>query len=199
MIKVIGLHGIATDSKGNRIGSARVGKDEVALTLKERGFYHTSFAKPMYKIVNEVYGIDTSSLTHYDKEVKIYKPWGMTLRQILQSIGDKFRRDDPEFFLKCLMVDIKNNCAEHQRTIVSDVRYQNEADFIREISGVICHVTRPLPVENYAINPHSSEVGVAIDTKDLRIFNRGTLQDLKNSTIKLDEVTTPIGSHHEPD
>ena len=184
MTKIVGLHGIAKH-RGKRLGSARVGKDEVARFLTYRGYYHTSFAKPMYKVVNDVYGIETSNLTDFDKEEKIYQPWDMTLRQILQSIGDAFRMLDNEFFLKCLMVDIGKNAEEGQHVVVSDVRYDNEAEFIRSLGGTVVHVQRPVDIEKYKINPHSSEVGVERTTDDLDIFNNSTLEHLESQVVNL--------------
>jgi len=190
--KIIGLHGNATN-KGVRIGSAMVGKDEVAKMMVELDFYHTSFAKPMYKVVNEVYGIDTAGLTKFAKEEKLYQPWDLTLRQILQNIGDAFRSLDKDFFLKCLMVDIAKNARNFQSVVVSDVRYENEAEFIRGMLGTIVHINREFEVEKYAINPHSSEVGVKIHNEDIHVNNNSSLDRLKqvvNDVVR--QVSTTI-------
>ena len=180
MVKIVGLHGVATH-KGQRIGSAKVGKDAASNFFVRQSFYHTSFAKPIYKIANEVYGINTDNLSDFDKDGRIYEPWGMTLRQILQGIGDMFRAKDPEFFLKCLEVDIANN-ARGRRVVVSDVRYENEAQLIRK-TGTILHISREL--ENYSVESHSSEVGVKATDNDLFIFNTGSLHELGNKVLKI--------------
>lgn len=180
MNKLIGLHGIALND-GIRIGSARVGKDEVGKILADCGYYVTSFAKPIYKIARDFYGIDTAYLTDIDKDVIIYQPWEKTLRQILQDVGDMFRSKDPEFFIKAVMVDIQNNADDYQGVVITDVRYENEADFVRGAGGRIWHILREFKASDYmVINNHSSEQGIDICQKDFSLSNNGTLLELKD-------------------
>jgi hypothetical protein len=63
-----------------------------------------------------------------------------------------------------------------QTIIIKDIRFENEAAFLRSHNGEIWHISRPnLP----KVNPHSSELGVAQATGDLRLINNGTLEDLQ--------------------
>ena len=63
------------------------------------------------------------------------------------------------------------------RTIIfKDIRFENEAAFLRAHNGEIWHITRP---NLQKINAHSSEHGVAQAPGDLHLINDGTLEDLK--------------------
>ncbi|MFL1526203.1 deoxynucleotide monophosphate kinase [Pseudomonas sp. O230] len=58
--------------------------------------------------------------------------------------------------------------------IIKDIRFENEADYIRQLGGEIWHIIRP---SAEAVNPHPSESGIAIKEGDLTIYNIGTLDE----------------------
>jgi len=62
--------------------------------------------------------------------------------------------------------------------VIKDVRYENEASFIRRRGGEIWHLLR----ENaQKVNAHSSELGIEIIDGDVVINNNGTLQQLTDA------------------
>lgn len=66
--------------------------------------------------------------------------------------------------------------ADAQTIIIKDIRFENEAAFLRSHNGEIWHISRPdLP----KVNSHSSELGVAHSAGDLRLVNDGSLEDLQ--------------------
>lgn len=70
------------------------------------------------------------------------------------------------------------------RTIIlKDIRFENEADFIRSRNGQIWHIIRPK--NDSKVNPHSSEAGIMRSANDKVIINDGSLEDLKNKVDKL--------------
>jgi hypothetical protein len=66
--------------------------------------------------------------------------------------------------------------------VVPDVRFQNEADLIRELGGVLVRITRDPPggrAGQQGVDAHESEFGVAAITgADMTIHNDGTVEDL---------------------
>ncbi len=66
--------------------------------------------------------------------------------------------------------------ADAKTIIIKDIRFENEAAFLRSHNGVIWHISRP---NLQKVNAHSSELGVAQATGDLRLINHGTLEDLQ--------------------
>lgn len=59
--------------------------------------------------------------------------------------------------------------------VISDVRHENEADYVRQRGGLIIHLKRADAPE---INPHASELGVAVQLKDVVINNDSDLAHL---------------------
>lgn len=66
--------------------------------------------------------------------------------------------------------------ADAKTIILKDIRFENEAAFLRSHNGEIWHISRP---NLQKVNAHSSELGVVQATGDLRLFNNGTLEDLQ--------------------
>jgi hypothetical protein len=64
---------------------------------------------------------------------------------------------------------------ESEIAIVKDIRYENEADFIRENGGQIWHILRD---DREVVNVHCSELGISVKEGDVTIHNNGTLKEL---------------------
>lgn len=62
--------------------------------------------------------------------------------------------------------------------IIPDVRFQNEADWIREAGGHLIHIQRGT---KEAVASHASEGGVNMDARDYRLDNNGTVEELFSS------------------
>ena len=60
--------------------------------------------------------------------------------------------------------------------IFKDIRFENEAAFLRSHHGKIWHITRP---NLQKVNAHSSEHGIAQAPGDVTIVNDGSMEDLK--------------------
>jgi hypothetical protein len=62
--------------------------------------------------------------------------------------------------------------------VVTDVRFDNEAIFIRNRGGVIINIVRDK--QDIIENRHSSEGGLRSDNIDLTIHNNGSIEDMCN-------------------
>ncbi|HGJ9211924.1 deoxynucleotide monophosphate kinase [Pseudomonas aeruginosa] len=65
--------------------------------------------------------------------------------------------------------------------IFKDIRFENEAAFLRAHHGEIWHIVRP---DSPKVNAHSSEHGVIQASSDIILVNSGTLSDLRNLVDK---------------
>lgn len=100
--------------------------------------------------------------------------FGRSVRYIMQTLGTEWGREliHPDIWVKlaeCVLFE------RGERIIISDVRFDNEADFIRNHGGVILHVTR-----DYApkVEAHASEQGIRPSPLDLYVGNHGTIDEL---------------------
>ena len=66
--------------------------------------------------------------------------------------------------------------------VVSDLRFENEAQFIRDRGGVVIHLLRPSAP---AVNAHASEDGIQCLQQDLLLANYGTVDELRQN---LDDI-----------
>lgn len=156
-------------------GKARSGKDTAAqylLNTLGADWYSASFADPMKEMLN-VIGVDTGD-GFKDLPVNQY---GVSTRHMLQTLGTEWGRNliDSNFW-----VDVFANMNAYQCVIVPDVRFENEAELIREFGVLICIEGRG-GIEG----GHISERKLQYDDRDIYIDNRGSLSELYE---KLDSI-----------
>ncbi|KAF1309631.1 hypothetical protein BLX42_18350 [Pseudomonas sp. SG-MS2] len=60
--------------------------------------------------------------------------------------------------------------------IIKDIRFENEAKYIRDLGGEIWHIVRD---DATKIKEHSSEAGIAVASSDTVIHNNGTIADYR--------------------
>lgn len=215
MSKIIGICGLA--------GS---GKDTVAdmICKKYENWKEMAFADALKDAVSVLFGWDRNMVYGKDgnlrkKREEVDKFWAKELgidnftpRVALQMIGtDVFRNHfNDKFWLICLKKKIKDNIGH---TVITDVRFPNEMEMIREMGGQIIQVIRgelpqwykeaeeinikmkelPYLNKNLLIEQssklsdiHPSEYSLAglIDA-DYVIHNDGSLSDLEKSVEKM--------------
>lgn len=160
-------------------GKARAGKDTFAAGLTKLGFSRAAFADAL-KEVTALIADESVDLYHRHETKDNYSPGlGMTRRQGLQLLGTEGIRKvlGPDVWAsRTLRQWARYNYPD---TVVSDVRFDNEADLIIANGGFIVRIVRPgndgLTGEAGA---HSSEHGVSEDRVLITIVNDGTKKDL---------------------
>jgi hypothetical protein len=158
-------------------GLAGSGKDEVAAILSRRhGFAYISFAGPIYQAVSEITGLAPAQLKDRGlKEQPI--PWlGKSPRELLQTLGTEWGRQmvRDDIWIKLAM----RRAAEYERVVITDVRFENEAEAIRHAGGQVWLVERPGAGLAGAAGGHSSEAGIPDHLVHQVVRNIGTLDDL---------------------
>jgi hypothetical protein len=108
-----------------------------------------------------------------DHAVKLLKKYAYNLFPSFDAIRSKRPVEQPS--RRCQIP------AGTQTIIIKDIRFENEAAFLRAHNGEIWHISRPdLP----KVNAHSSELGVAHKSGDLHLVNDGSLADLERMVAK---------------
>lgn len=167
-------------------GYAQSGKDTVGTYLKNVYQYQrVAFADSVRDSVALLDpwiadGIHTFRLSHLletvgwdEAKVKHYE-----VRRLLQVMGTEVGR---MLFGPNVWIDIAaRKAAEHERVVITDVRFANEAEWIRSQDGVVVKVERP---GVGAVNGHASE-NLDFDV-DHTVMNAGSLHDLYDEVDSL--------------
>ena len=186
------------------------GKGSVGDILVEQGYTKVSFADKLKDGVATIFGYDRAMLEGDTDESRSWREqtdefWSketgrtITPRIILQEFGTDCMRNGyyDGVWVSLLKQQILNNPGNY---VVPDVRFRNEQDMIRELSGQIWRVQRGDVPEWYgcamldnttggnlmeAYDIHSSEYKW-IDKNNkfnTTIYNNGTLDQLKQSVL----------------
>lgn len=157
-------------------GPARSGKDTAAEYILKwySGFKRFAFADVMKGYVNNMFGWDERHSYGELKEV-VDVEWGFSPRRAYQLFGTDFGRalsEDLWVMLACKAMDIRKHY------VITDVRFENEARFVREC-GFLFHVTttRELP----KVEAHVSEAGVAVAQGDFILRNDGSINEFHSA------------------
>mgnify|MGYP001586797624 CR=1 FL=1 len=154
-------------------GKAGSGKDTVAGYLcNAYGFVRYGLADPIKQML-EVLGVTPECWQPEHKEQPI-GPFGKSPRRMAQTLGTEWGRHliHPDIWL--LMADRFIDSAQHS-VVISDVRFENEAAWIRARGGQVWHLQRPSAT---AVEAHTSEVGVSFRAGDGVLINDGSLSSL---------------------
>lgn len=157
-------------------GKARVGKDTVAKYLwTAYGYTRVAFADPLKVAAQAIFGL-TSEQTWDDdlKEVPI-PYWGYSPRQLFQLLGSDCVKPVFGADIWARHMHLNLLALPEDDLVIPDVRFEQEAAYIRNMGGTILHLTRP---DAPAVNPHASEDGIVLRLLDVTLVNDGSLQDL---------------------
>ena len=157
-------------------GYAQSGKDTVARTLvKEYGFTRIAFADKIRQLLYEM------NPRINDRQLQQWvdlQGWDATkeiseVRMLLQNLGVGARKIMGELvWVKLAIMRLDSD----KNYVVTDVRFTNEADWIKEVyGGHIWRVERP---GVKPVNDHVSESELNAWNFDELIYNAGSLEDL---------------------
>lgn len=172
-------------------GRARTGKTTAATHLVNvHGFQSYAFADPLREGLMNIFNLSPCDFDGDRKEQPI--GWlGRSARELMQSMGTEWGRNlvHPELWLLLAEQNLEFLGQTHDTAtgfVISDLRFENEADFVRKRGGIVVHVLRPDATE---VNPHVSESGIGIQDNDLVLHNDGALDELFG---QLDELFTAL-------
>lgn len=164
-------------------GVAGCGKDTVFALLKELHpkFERMAFADPLKSAAGTLFGWESKDL--FKNEFKNYWDtyWGLSVRDAYQRLGTECMRANfgDDFWVKRWELEYLKSKSD---VIMTDVRFDNEADYIRKAGGQILHLYRDGSGLKESEGEHASEAGVLWDTNDYFIENNSTMGDLMDRT-----------------
>jgi hypothetical protein len=115
-------------------GFARVGKDTLASIMLGlvRPSYRVAFADALKDEVAQLHHVDARTADAAEKE---------RIRPLLIEHGELRRREDPAYWMRRAFETMDR--LEPGVVVVTDVRYPNEAEAIRERGGFVALLQRP--------------------------------------------------------
>lgn len=152
-------------------GKKRSGKDTIGKFIAASyGYRLDSFAAPIRSFTCELLGISPSVL-ELVKEHPMSVIDGKSPRDLMQQLGTEFMRGNygQDVWVRSLVGRIKDN------TVVTDIRFDNEAKAIKDLGGKVFHVVRDLKDSK---DTHASEKGIDPNLVDIKVLNNSTLEAL---------------------
>lgn len=142
-------------------GPAQSGKSTLAGELRRlvgfRGqkYSERPFAGPLKRMLASI-GVDVSELS---KNAPVpFLDGRITPRVMMQTLGTEWGRSLlPTLWLRVWQHELDNNA---HCVCVPDVRFDNEAELIRNLGGTIIHVQRKPTLDMLAVPAHASEAGI---------------------------------------
>lgn len=163
-------------------GRAGSGKDTAADYLaKAHRFMPLAFASPLRMMLQAGLGLTEEHFSQAQKNTPI--AWlGKSPRELMQTLGTEWGRNlvSPSVWIDAASREL--DALSGLDVVFTDVRFQNEANMIRQHGGIIVRMVR---LEARPVHSHVSEAGITLTEGDREIYNNSTLFDLYD---KLDAV-----------
>lgn len=160
-------------------GPAGCGKDTVAYLLHKHGNFHRyTLAMPLKKGLEAMLGIELDVWDDRVQKEAVIDWLGKSPRQVAQTLGTEWGRQmvHPDLWVKLMLrkwdaVRISGS----PRMVVTDVRFDNEAQAILDVGGTVWRVERE---KLTPVAAHASEKGVSPRLVTGNVKNNGTLDQL---------------------
>lgn len=131
-------------------GPARVGKDTLAKVLTDAGFRRVAFADALKSDILRmlIHAYQKLNLDYSERPT-----WGWfsdparkeQMRPLMVEYGRSMRSIDPLYWIKRAQYDYMTDVTQGvvcNRYVITDVRYRNEADWIRRCGGIVVLLER---------------------------------------------------------
>lgn len=182
---LIGLH-----------GKARTGKDTVTNHLIEKyKLRRFGPSVPVKDTTAAMFNIPRWWLDDDTMKESYVEFWGMTVRQMAQKVGKESSRDvfGDDIWLRHVerqLLQIEKNWeiddptmniggpAIYNGIILADIRYANEAEWVRDHNGFVIFLIRDNAPPIAGFEGHEGEKGLSLDLADSVIYNNGTIEEL---------------------
>ena len=179
--QLIGIHGPADGGK-DTIGN-------YIIACYHDNFLRYAFAKPIKEACKIMFGF-----THVQMEDRILKEqddefWGFSPRRAFQLLGTEYGRNllRKDIWIKRAEMEVNNNLKFNRGTIITDVRFQNEADWVREQpNSMLIYIRVPNLIRDEKYN-HSSEAGINLLGTDKLVINDKSL-GINNLYNQVDKI-----------
>lgn len=175
-------------------GGIGVGKDTIAEYIaKKYGLRTRAFADDLKNWVAGLFGWGYEHM-YGDLKGVVDPKWNISPRKALQILGTEGCRALCNDIWLIKMQDwIDHFLPPTDGLIITDIRFENEASFVRNLGGNVIHVTGPSrgsAIASQSDKRHASEQRLIVEKGDFEISNRGALAEtFKN----IDEMLEDLG------
>lgn len=161
------------------IGSGKnTAGDFISLVL---GLPQYSFAAPLKEAITHLFGVSPETLDSHEGKANLNEFWGISPRNMMREVSEscikpKYGQD---FWIRRAEQIISSSDTCSKGVIVTDVRFENEAEFIRE-HGILIHISRQNNPHSNQMSSHVSDNGVILrlDKGDGQVLNDSDLSCL---------------------
>jgi len=162
-------------------GPAFSGKDSAALVIKEL-YPNTdifAFASPLKEACKILFNFSHDQLHNPIIKETVDERWNRSPREIFQWLGTDILRQqiNQDFFVMNMKQRIEDSKADY--IIVSDIRFDNEAELIRSLGGKVIGIERT-GAKTTKHSGHITEKGISPELIDAVIENNSSIEEFKN-------------------
>lgn len=136
---------------------------------------------PFKMAAQAFFGLSAAQTWESTQADKLDPFWGMSPRQMFVLLKALAIKDFPDYVSLRAQRPVTLPSREIPTLensgiiIIKDIRFENEAEFLRRHNGKIWHIVRNAAEKVHA---HASELGIAVAAEDVLIYNDGTLEEL---------------------
>lgn len=158
---LIGIAGPAQSGKSTLSGEFRR-----LVEFRGQRYAEKPFAGPLKRMLASI-GVNTLDLS---KNVPVaFLDGSITPRIMMQTLGTEWGRSLlPSLWLRVWQHELDESA---HVVVVPDVRFDNEAELIRELGGTIIHIRRKPTADMLAVPAHASEAGITSVKGDIIFRN----------------------------
>jgi hypothetical protein len=125
-------------------------ENKLSFEDKEREWDRIAFGDGLKKVFMDAFNENLSFIEKWKRDPEPPPGYSKTVRQALQSIGDDFRQIHPKVWVNLVFRNDKPK-------IITDVRYVNEAQAVKNHGGINILLWRP-GHENYIDHPSEAQI-----------------------------------------
>lgn len=172
MLKLIGI-----------VGKIKTGKTTVASVLsREFEFDILSFAEKLKEITSKIWDIPLEDFYNHETKIRTDPRWGKSPRWLMQNFGTEvIRHIHPMTWVYHVEREVQKRLETPGygglKICVEDVRFLNEAQFVKRYGGEIWKIVRENGENIYG--SHASESEQDLIVADETILNNGSVEELE--------------------
>jgi hypothetical protein len=170
------------------VGRKGAGKDTAAEALVSQGYRVAKFAGALKAMVTgylKYIGLEDDAIKAIIEDYRVKEipsPYfnGKSPRHVMQTLGTEWGRDliDTNIWVDSC---IRNCKMFNQPSIITDVRFPNEVQAVRDAGGVVIRISRGIP----NTDSHASEAFIDSLPVDYEINNNGTINELHSKLLEI--------------
>lgn len=168
-------------------GKAGSGKDTLAdAAVRDYSAVKYNFALPIKQALNAMFGWSMEMWDNREWKEEPISWLGKSPRQLAQTLGTEWGREliHPELWTRLAMDRYEKhaNSGASEMFVIPDVRFNNEAEAIHRLGGIVINIVRP---GQAFINSstHKSESGVSDDLIDHTLYNDCAIERYVEQTL----------------